>query len=171
MILMDLIEPARREFDDLAKHLGAELMRYAYETSRNLEDAKDIVQRALLKAWVVFREGARPQNARAWLYRIVHNEAANHARGGRVRREAGALRRSEARAETPDHRLAAELGEVLEAIRELPASFRDAVILHFMQNLSIAETAEVLDVPLGTAKSQIARGLEHLRTRLGEEKS
>jgi RNA polymerase sigma-70 factor (ECF subfamily) len=168
MTRMDLLEPARQQFDGLAKHLGAELIRYAFETSRNLEDARDIVQRALLKAWAAFREGSRPQNPRAWLYRIVHNEAANHARGGRVRREAAALRIPGGRTESPDHRLSAELGEILEAIRALPSPFRDSVVLHFMQNLSIAETAEVLDVPLGTAKSQIARGLEQLRSRLGE---
>jgi RNA polymerase sigma-70 factor (ECF subfamily) len=168
MKVMDLVEPVRQQFDQLAHRLGTELMRYAFERCRNLDDAKDIVQRSLLKAWAVFREGARPQNPRAWLYRIVHNEAANHARDGRVRREAGAAGRLAGPAARPDRGLTADLAEVLEAVRTLPAAFKDSVVLHFMQGLTISETAQVLDVPLGTAKSQIARGLDLLRQRLGE---
>jgi RNA polymerase sigma-70 factor (ECF subfamily) len=149
---------AQEEFEELARHWGAELLHYAHGLSGNLADARDLVQAAFLKAWDGFREGHRPAHPRAWLYRIVHNAAIDLRRRKRPRllspgaSEVGLL--------------PAEAREIVDAVRSLPAPYGDAVLLHYLQDLSIAETAEVLRVPEGTAKSQIARGLDLLRSRL-----
>jgi len=159
-MLTDVNVP-RAEFDVLARRYQDELVRYAHERTGRMEDAADIVQGSLLKAWQVFCEGARPDNPRAWLYRIVHNEASNFRRG-ESRRKNLALP-----AVPPDTLLSAEARETAEAVRALPSPFGEAIVLHYLQGLSIAETAEALGVPLGTAKSQIGRGLELLRERIG----
>ncbi len=166
MALMEQCEEARQEFDGLARRLGAELVQYAYERTWSLEGAQDVVQRALLKAWVVFRDGARPFNPRAWLYRIVHNEAANDVRSDAVRRRLGVKVATPVSSNEPDGLLGAQVRETLDAVRGLPDESRDIIVLHYMQGLSISETAEIMGIPAGTAKSQIARGLDLLRARL-----
>jgi RNA polymerase sigma-70 factor (ECF subfamily) len=160
--MLTTVRTPQAEFEELAQAFGPELVRYAYEKTGSLDDAADMVQSALLKAWTVYSQGARPDHPRAWLYRIVHNESFNFRRQSR--------RRGPATSEIvePDSLLSAELRETAEAVRELPSPFNDAIALHYLQGLSISEMAEVLDIPEGTAKSQIARGLELLRKKLGE---
>jgi RNA polymerase sigma-70 factor (ECF subfamily) len=160
--MLATVNETRTDLDQLARQYGPELVRYAHERTGSLDDAADIVQAAFLKAWTSFRQGTRPEHPRAWLYRIVHNEASNYRRGsGRQKRAAlppGA---------SPDGLLTSEARETVDAVRALPPPFGDAIILHYLQGLSISETADVLGVPEGTAKSQIARGLELLRERIG----
>lgn len=160
-------ERVQMRFEDLARRFGAELMRYTYEKTGSLADAADIVQRVYLKGWGAWRSGARPENPRAWLYRIAHNEVANHLRRRRTGLRILRVAARSSGPDEPDARLSAELRETAEAVRALPAPYADAVLLHYLQGLSIGETAQVLGVPAGTAKSQIARGLNLLRSRLG----
>jgi RNA polymerase sigma-70 factor (ECF subfamily) len=68
-----------------------------------------------------------------------------------------------------------EFRRTLDAVQALPPPYSESIALHYLQGLSIEETAAVLEIPSGTAKSQIARGLTLLRSKLhplqGEEKS
>ncbi len=58
---------------------------------------------------------------------------------------------------------------LLAAVGNLPDHHREVVALRFFAGLSESETAEVLECPAGTAKSRLARALDHLRAALGEE--
>ena len=161
-----LAQPGFREaFDALARRHAPELVRYAHNRAGNLDDARDIVQGALLKAWGAWQEGSRPDQPRAWLYRIVHNELVNHTRSQNVR-----SRRFAPTATNPDELLGIETRETIEAVRKLPPPFGEVIALHYLQGLSIVETARVLGVPEGTAKSQLARGLDQLREKLGQQR-
>ena len=62
--------------------------------------------------------------------------------------------------------------EELQAILdELPDEFREPLILFYFQEFNYKEIAEVLEVPLGTVMSRLARGKKHLRGRLASEES
>ena len=74
--------------DEIAVHRG-ELLVYAYRLSGDQDQAEDIVHTAFVKALQSARSGVEAQNPRAWLYRIVHNEALTSRR--RSRREIAAL--------------------------------------------------------------------------------
>ena len=69
---------------------------------------------------------------------------------------------------------AAEVGveddyrEVYSAVLSLPAKYRAAIHLHYFEGLSVAEMAQMLDVPEGTVKSQLSRGRALLRDMLKE---
>jgi RNA polymerase sigma-70 factor (ECF subfamily) len=163
---MTIPETTRGEFESLARRHAAELTQYAYVHCGSANDAGDVVQRAFLKGWQAYRSGARPLNVRAWLYRIVHNEASNHRREVQTR---GRHRRPPSSSiPVGGGLLEEEMEKLLGCLRELPAPFKDLLALHYLQGLSISEVSELLDLPLGTAKSQLARGLALLRTSTEE---
>ena len=131
-------------------------------------DAADIVQDAFVKAFRAldqFREGSA---FRPWLLRIVLNETKNAVRGRR-RREALALRALDmplvpdpaARAVEEERRR-----DLLAAIRRLREEERAVVLCRYFLELSEQETADALDVALGTVKSRTSRALAELRARL-----
>jgi DNA-directed RNA polymerase specialized sigma24 family protein len=63
----------------------------------------------------------------------------------------------------------AERDRIMAALTDLPLEQRAVIVLHFYLDLSMVQAAAVLDVPVGTAKSRLNRGLEALRMSLGEE--
>ncbi|MFJ5230255.1 RNA polymerase sigma factor SigM [Kitasatospora sp. NPDC088391] len=141
----------------------------AVRTLGDREEAADALQDALVSA---FRAAAGFQGRSAvttWLHRIVVNACLDRARRGAVRR-ADSLDRDPAplaalgtAESTESHAVRAETRrEVAEALAELPADQRAALVLVDMQGYPVAEAAEVLGVPVGTVKSRCARGRARL---------
>jgi RNA polymerase sigma-70 factor, ECF subfamily len=133
-------------------------------------DADDVVQDVLVAiasnvVWLL-----EAGLFRAWAFRIASRAAFSHLR--RVRRRgiedtADLVLASLAAPEPPpDNELLAELldGDVLS-----PAS-RAVLVLHFQEEMELAEVAAVLEIPLGTAKSRLAYGLKTLRRYLEEKR-
>ncbi len=151
--------------DDLAVH-RAELLVYACRLSGDRDAAEDIVQAAFVKALQSVRSGVEAQNPRAWLYRIVHNEALTSRR--RSRREIAALVTLPQAAAPQDPARARLLGTVEREIGRLDEPYRSALQLRYLQHLKVDDVAEVLQLPVGTVKSQLARGLRLLTDRMGD---
>jgi RNA polymerase sigma-70 factor, ECF subfamily len=135
-------------------------------------EADDAAQEAFVKAWIAlprFRAGAP---FRPWLLRIVANEARNRRRSaGRRESLAGrafAQRPSGDAAPSPE--VAALRSErratLLEALDSLRDEDRDIVAARYLLDLSEREAAEALGIPIGTAKSRLARSLRRLRAQL-----
>lgn len=167
VIPVDKSEAVRAAFEQLVRENEDRILRYAAEMTGSLEDARDMVQTCLMKAWNVYKEGARPENARAWLYRITHNEIANLLRSKRVRREVHqtiVLQIPQDKDAALLQNLASETFQAVQALRE---PFKEAISLHYFHGLSLQETAGVLACPIGTAKTLVARGLQMLRKQLG----
>ncbi len=138
----------------------------ALRLTRRAADAEDLVQDTYLKAFRASHQFERGTNLKAWLYTILHNTYRNMRRhDGRnpVDVDSDAVDRAAADAEgapTPEQILArgtldADLQAALDA---LPESFRQAVWLRDVEELSYAEMAKVLDIPIGTVMSRISRG-------------
>ncbi len=148
--------------------------RIAFLITRNATDAEDAAQAGFLKAFAAlgrFREGAP---LRPWLLRIVANEARNRRRS--EHRQARLLPRVRSVAPPPAAASAEELvladethRSLADALGRLRDEERLAVLGRFFLDLSEAETAVLLDCPVGTVKSRLSRGLAHLRTELEHE--
>ena len=146
--------------------------RTAWIVSGHADDAEDAAQEAFVKAFAAlprFRAGAP---FRPWLLTIVANEARNRRRSA-GRREALALRLSDGSlatdaAPSPESAvLAAERRSTLLAGLELvDARDREVISMRYLLDLSEAETAAVLNVPIGTVKSRLSRALVRLRSVL-----
>ena len=151
--------------DEIAVHRD-ELLVYAYRLSGDNDEAEDIVHTAFMKALQSVRSGTEAQNLRAWLYRIVHNEALTAQR--RVRREAAALVGLPGAPAPADPARARLLGKAEREIGRLAEPYRSALRLRYLHHLKYEEAADVLQLSVGTVKSQVARGLRLLADRMGE---
>lgn len=135
-------------------------------------DADDAVQEAFVKSWYALDRYRAEAPFRSWLLRIVANESHNRRRSA-GRREARELRLAESRAAPSPESVVLDDEQrhaLLAAVQALPDKLRDAVSCRHLLDLSEAETADVLGVPLGTVKSRLSRGLDRLRVALEVER-
>jgi RNA polymerase sigma-70 factor (ECF subfamily) len=173
----DLVDRTQRGDVDayavLVRRHQAVARRLAYVLCGSSEDADDAVQDAMVKGYRAigrFRSGAP---FRAWLLRIVANEARNRRRAaGRRNRQELRLatdRTSEEAAPSPEAAVLAteRRRRTLNAVAALPDRHRDVVACRYLLGLSEAETAAVLGLARGTVKSRGSRALARLRTDLG----
>ncbi len=146
----------------------------ALRLTRRPQDAEDLVQDTYLKAFRSAHQFERGTNLKAWLFTILHNTYRNmrrHEVRTPVDVDSEAVDRAADGAgdrDTPEQLLSratldADLQAALDA---LPEAFRQAVWLRDVEELSYAEIAGVLDVPIGTVMSRISRGRRTLFERL-----
>jgi RNA polymerase sigma factor (sigma-70 family) len=157
----------RGAFGALVERHQRAALRVAAVISGSTEEANDIVQDALVKAYRGLDGYRGPSPVRSWLLRVVANEAKNHVRG-KVRR----IRRDD-RAAGRELRVVAgaELGAIerLEheqlagALARLGTNDRAVLGCRFVADLSEADTAVVLGIAPGTVKSRTSRALTRLR--------
>ena len=151
----------------------------AYNLARwlagNEHDAEDIVQESFLRA-VKFFDSFRGGNPRAWLLTIVRNTSYTWLK----RREAGNAQfhlddgdfELEDQAANPAalHAAMANVERVRSAIAQLPLEFREIIVLREMEDYSYKEIADLVEVPVGTVMSRLARGRRQLQKILCQEK-
>ena len=107
---------------------------------------------------------------RPWLLRVVHNRCVNSLRRRRSAGEDGLAALRDPACGPADQAIASlSASAVREGLRELPADQREAVVLAYYGGLSHSELSTQLDVPLGTVKSRVRRGLLALRELVGRE--
>jgi RNA polymerase sigma-70 factor (ECF subfamily) len=131
-------------------------------------DACDVVQEVFIKVFRKINAFRGDSSLKTWIYRIAVNEAHNYLRWfGRHRKQEVGLELSDP-GRSPFECAADRERHVLieEALAGLNPSFRTAVVLRDIEDLSYEEIAEILQVALGTVKSRILRGREALRKEL-----
>ena len=155
---------------EILPHLRS-LFGAAYRMTGNAHDAEDLVQETFLRAHRAFDRYLPGSNARAWLHTILHRVRTDAFRRTKRRPETVELL-GEGPAEPPPQDALASGREDLErALRALPEAFREAVVLRDVQDLSYAEIAAALAIPVGTVMSRIHRGRALLREALGGRSS
>jgi RNA polymerase sigma-70 factor, ECF subfamily len=142
------------------------LRRFARNLARNPHDADDVVQIALERALLKLDQWRRDARLDSWLFKIVRNAWIDELRS-RGRRDRMFLA-AEAGENVGDATLdrEADLMSVQTAMAKLPEDQRTAVSLVLVEGLSYKEAADVLDIPIGTLTSRLARGREALQAML-----
>ena len=144
------------------------LRRFARSLSRNQHDADDLVQVAVEKALrnlEQFRAGA---NLASWMFGIMKNAWIDDRRARGRRAEVALPEDSgEHPAVTPAD-TDVGLWSVSEAMSKLPEDQRLAIALVLVEGMSYKEAAAVLEIPIGTLTSRLARGRTALAAALGE---
>lgn len=168
-------EHTRAHFEALVLPLMNDAYNLARWLMKNQEDAEDTVQESYLRAFRFFA-GFQGTNFRAWFLRIVRNTCYS-ALGSRKQREKEVPLEEEAdeledQSPLPPANLArkATVETVREAIAALPVEFREAVVLRELEGLSYKEISDVIDVPIGTVMSRLARARHQLYVMLAERK-
>jgi len=166
------------EFEDVALvHLDL-LYRAALRLTHNRAEAEDLVQETWLRALRHFDQFDPGSNCRAWLLTILRNAFLN-----RLRREgreilesdmvadgtaAARLEEASATHSSPEENFFQAMlhGDVDRALKTLPLPFRFVVTLADLEGFTYKEIAQVLDCPIGTVMSRLARARQLLRKEL-----
>lgn len=178
---LELIERHRHgdpaAFDEIFARYERMVFNLALRLSGDRERAADLSQEIFLR---IYRHAARfrgRSTLKTWIYRV----SVNCCRSRLARRRLPTLTLPDPQVDPVDrlrdHRAGPERRAIArdrvrllhEALGELPRSYREAVVLRDIEELSYNEIATVLGVRLGTVRSRIARGRERLRKRLEEE--
>jgi RNA polymerase sigma-70 factor (ECF subfamily) len=151
----------------------------ALRLARNQDDAKDLLQETILRAYRFFDQFTKGTNCRAWLLTILYNSFRNGFRRATREQPATSAEDFEQQLEAqslladtahtdPEQMLSVRmLGHQLETVLDtLPPEFREALLMVDVQELNYREAAEVLDVPVGTVKSRVSRGRALMREAL-----
>jgi RNA polymerase sigma factor (sigma-70 family) len=151
------------------------LGRGARRLTRCDADAEDLLQDTLLHAYQGFGSFRHGTNLNAWLFRILHNRWVSRHRHKECRPAEVPLgvitdrttRLSTIRGSAEVEVLEVMLdGDVQSALAELPDGVRTAMYYVGVQGYTYAETATLMDVPMGTVMSRVSRGRQRLRVVL-----
>lgn len=165
--------PQRERFERLAEEVFPSVYGTALRLTRDREDAEDLAQEAIVRAYEAF-ERFDGRNFKAWILRILTNLYINRYRQRQRTGTTGSLEDegvAEPMApieETPDRQVFDPLvgAEVEDALAKVPPDFRMAVILSDIEGMTYEEIAAATEVPIGTVRSRLARGRAILRREL-----
>ena len=142
---------------------------YMRRLGHSRQVSEDLTQESFLQAWQHIDQLRDDGALSAWLYRIAGNASRLYWRRHRYDKPA-AVEHLEITADSGD---AGQMGKFEElerlqkAVAALPPKFREVIVLHYMQHLTISEAAEAVSVRPGTFKSRLNRALKALRRQMG----
>lgn len=169
MNVSEMVARARRGDADAFTRLVTDrkdsLYRIAYSHCHNREDALDIVSETVYRAFVSLSKLKNADHFYTWLIRILINCAVNHTRKMRrlvlTDRAAGDLASSEVGTE--------ELLDLHRAIEKLDQKQKSVIILKYLNDMTVEDVAEVMQMPVGTVKTHLHKALKELRLELKED--
>lgn len=174
----------RSAFDEVFLPHLPEAYRLAQWLAGNASDAEDIVQEAAIRAFRGIK-GFGAINPRAWSLTIVRNTALSWLTKNRPRtvtyiNDLNAAEQQEleygglhgTKIETPEEAalLKADAEEIQKALAQLPAQFREVIVLREINQMNYRDIAEITNVPIGTVMSRLSRGRQLLMALLGGRK-
>lgn len=168
----------QKDFDDeIIPHMDA-LYNFALRLTTDPNDAEDLVQDTIVKAYRFFSSYEKGTNAKAWMFRILKNSFINNYRKtskkpSQVDYDEVSSYYESIRAESTDtsdleNLMFRELmdDDITIALGRLPEDFRTVVMLCDVEGYTYEEIANMLDVPIGTIRSRLHRGRNLLKTEL-----
>jgi RNA polymerase sigma factor (sigma-70 family) len=174
----------KNAFDEVFLPHLPEAYRLAQWLAGNASDAEDIVQEAAIRAFRGIK-GFGAVNPRAWSLTIVRNTALSWLAKNRPRtvsyiNDLNAAEQQEleyeglhgTRIETPEEAtlLKADAEEIQNALAQLPAQFREVIVLREINQMNYRDIAEITNVPIGTVMSRLSRARQLLIALLGDRK-
>ena len=173
------LDDRRAAFEQLAMPHARALHRTAQRLTSSVEDASDVVQETFLRAYRTFDNFRPGTNEKAWLFTILYSIMSNRWQSARRVPDEVQVDDLEARfaaggtgeGSNGERALLERLGatpEIHRALEELPESYRAAVLLVDVEELTYEEASTVLACPIGTVRSRLARGRRLLFAALSE---
>lgn len=176
-----------QHYEELVSLYWPQLSAFILRRTRHFQDTEDIIQETFIRAYLALErypsERIATLKVRPWLYKIAWSVYCNHTGRGKqpfiVPLDApieGSYASTYLELED-DARMQPEIcyeqveqrHELETLIERLPTHYREMVSLYYFEELSQKEIAEILNVPLGTVKVSIFRGIRLLRKMLAEQ--
>ncbi len=144
---------------------------YMRRLGHNRQVSEDLTQESFIQAWQHISQLKNGRALNSWLYRIASNVSKLHWRRHKGRESTSiegigidVPENDESGSNKVEHY--EQLGRLKNAVATLPIKLRQAIVLHYIQQLTIAEAAEAANVRQGTFKSRLNRALETLRKQI-----
>lgn len=158
------------DFEQLVAAYYQPLYKFAWSLSKSEESASDLTQQTFL-IWAEKGHTLRdPAKVKSWLFTSLYREFLRQNRRGQtvtaIDQEILETHEDSGLVETAR---SLERQEALEALHQLDPVYRDPLILFYLDDLAYREIAEVLDIPIGTVMSRLARGKNQLKAILSEK--
>jgi len=137
------------------------LRRYARVLARHRNNADDLVQDCLERAWAKRHTWQSGSDLRAWLFAIMHNVFVNSIRVKQLPTEQLQEETQSVHYEAPENSYL--LRDFERCLAHLKPDTREVIVLACLEQMPYKEIAEVTDIPIGTVMSRLSRGREQLR--------
>ncbi|MBM0066379.1 RNA polymerase sigma factor SigW [Alkalicoccobacillus gibsonii] len=177
-LIIEVKKGDTESFGELVELFKDKVYQVAYRMVGHPQEAQDVAQEAFLRAYTNLDKFDMDRKFSTWLFRIATNVAIDRLRKkkpdfyleDKVKGTEGLTYESQLAAdqELPEDQVVnLEMQEWIQSeINQLPLKYRSAVILKYMEDLSLKEISEILDMPISTVKTRIHRGREALRKRM-----
>jgi RNA polymerase sigma-70 factor (ECF subfamily) len=172
----------RRAFAELVELYKDKIYHLAYRMLNNKHEAEDAVQETFLRVYTNLHRYDEQQKFSTWIFRIGTNHCIDRLR---KRKHSAYSLDAEmpdgegndyysmlpANEDTPEDQiiLSETQQQIRKAINMLPEKYKSVVILRYLQDMSLQEISDVLDMPVTTVKTRVHRGREYLRKKLEQE--
>ncbi len=163
--------------DEIIPHLDS-IYNFALRLTSDPDDAEDLVQDTVVKAYRFFNSYEKGTNAKAWLFRILKNSFINNYRKkskqpnqvdySEVSEYYESVRSEQSETTDLEDQMYREMldDDVSQALKSVPEDFRTVVLLCDVEGFTYEEIANMLDVPIGTIRSRLHRGRNLLKAKL-----
>lgn len=152
-------------FEEIYEKYATDVLRVSYFYLGDRQKAEDVCQDVFVRLITnapVLQEGRE----KAWLLKVALNRCRDLWRGAWVKRVILGSPAFELIPAPDEIGKLADQQEIMGAIHQLPASFREVILLHYYQGYGITEIAEMMDLPEGTISSRLSRGRKKLESIL-----
>jgi RNA polymerase sigma-70 factor (ECF subfamily) len=142
-------------FEDLIAAMERPLLYYATSLTGNSDSGLDVLQEVWIKAFRGIGKLKDPGALRSWLYSVTHGIAVDRIRRNASRERAEAVEFEDFQEADEPSFAAEDAAAIHQALSEIGISHREVLVLHFLEDLSIAEIAKVVGCSEGTVKSRM----------------
>lgn len=166
-----LVERARagddQAFAALFEQFHAPILNYLHRMVSDRAVAEDLTQDTFIKAYKALPRTSPDLAFKAWLYRIATNTAISHMRRGKIVKWLPFVSDPEQRGERLERSVTRQT-DIADALDQLPKHYASVLLLRHYQGLSLAETAEALDITENAAKLRLFRARKAFAKIYGE---
>ena len=153
------------DIDRLYRQYGTDVLRVSYFYLGNREQAEDVTQDVFVRL-IENRPALKPGSEKSWLLKVALNRCRDLWRSSWHKRVLLGSPRLEIIPARDEIEHLTEKRALMQAVNALPAGEREIFLLYYYQGYSIAQTAEILNLPEGTVSSRLSRGRSKLRQYL-----
>ena len=165
-----MADTSQLSFEALVVTYYQPLYKFAYSLSKSPDDASDLTQQTFL-IWAEKGHTLRdPSKVKSWLFTSLYREFLRQSRRGqKVTAIDQEILQTKHDPDLVSSVRQMEGNEALEALQELDDVYKEPLTLFYLENLAYKEIAAVLDIPIGTVMSRLARGKAQLKSLLSEK--
>lgn len=160
---MSILQKRKTDFEDAYHKYADMLFRLSLSYVKHKEDAEDVVQDVFISYINASPAFLDENHKRAWLIKVAINKCRDMARRKSIRQSVSYDEIGEIASDNEIHN---DGMEIISALQKLPENIKSAVVLHYFEGFSVAETAKILSLSASAVKMRLSRGRQMLKDLL-----